>query len=78
LEASAAEAIMNLMDLKRQIGLRVAGESQLRCCAACGCYLPLKVQMPLDKILKETDDAERAKLDPRCWILNETPEMKTT
>jgi hypothetical protein len=68
---SVARAIKAQVELRNSMGLRTRGIKSLRTCSACECYLPLKVFVPMNRILP--DEAERQKLHPSCWLLNEKP-----
>lgn len=66
-------AVRRVVALKNRLKLRVHGEKQLLACSACGgCALKAKVWKELSSILP--DDDERAKLDPKCWLLTESNE----
>lgn len=51
------------------LNLSTSVDDKLNVCTACLCPLKLKVHTPLDLILKRLTGEQRAKLDPRCWIL---------
>lgn len=46
-------------------------DPQLRSCRVCLCGLEAKVWLPLDRLQKMTNDAERAALPPTCWMITE-------
>lgn len=68
---SVAKAIKAQVELRNALGLRTRGIKSLRTCAACECYLPLKIFVPLNRILPDED--EKRKLHPDCWLLHEKP-----
>lgn len=47
---------------------RVDAQDQIDTCAACGCYLPLKVHVPLDAIIK-AESRKRLPYHEGCWRL---------
>lgn len=67
----AADSIRQLLSLKAGMKLRVRGEKALGVCLACNCVNRLKVWMEADKIRREMNDDEFARLDPSCWIRKE-------
>lgn len=67
----ASQAIKLQLEIKNDLKLATSHDAILNVCEACSCPLKLKVWCPLDHILKEMDEATKAKLDPRCWILSE-------
>jgi hypothetical protein len=71
LEEITAGAIKRQVELKNHLQLRVYGEKSLHVCEVCGCAMKLKVWLPLETILP--DEEEKAKFDPRCWLLREKP-----
>lgn len=72
-EANAAAAVQKIIEVKNALKLTINGEIAVGCCSACGCVNSLKVWMPIPRILSETTDDERARFDPKCWILTEKP-----
>ena len=69
LTESVAKAIKAQVGLRNQLGLRTHGIKSLRTCSACECFLPLKIFVPLNRILPT--DEEKTKFDPSCWLLHE-------
>lgn len=67
-----AEAILEQLRVKDNMALRVTGEKKLGTCNACLCHLPLKVQVPLNHILKNTSQETLDALHPDCWVLSES------
>jgi len=57
--------------IKRRMSLSVPNEGKLGLCGACDCLLSLKVHVPLEHILKWTDNETMDRFHPACWILNE-------
>ncbi len=68
----AAEAIRAAISSKNEMKLSTPDDENLSICDACGCVLKLKVHLPLERIKSNMDDATKAELDPRCWVLKET------
>lgn len=69
-EAIAA-SIKSNMEEKQKSDFQVAGEENLKTCATCLCFLPLKIWEPMDIILehiteKELTEFKEANLD--CWV----------
>ena len=68
---SVAQAIKEQVELKNHLGLKTQGIKSLKSCKACDCFLPLKIFVPLERILPNED--EKSKLHPACWLLHEKP-----
>jgi hypothetical protein len=51
-----------------QMSLKTSHDAKLSVCQACLCPLRLKCHSPIEIILKHLKPAQRAELDPRCWI----------
>ena len=62
-----ADAIRRQTELKNHLNLRVDNEDKVKTCSACGCNSRLKLWIPLKNI--EPEESERAKFDPKCWLL---------
>lgn len=71
LTSEAAKVVKGLMQAKEDMELKTSVDDKIHTCKACGCFLGLKVWTPLAHILKNQKPDERAKLDPRCWILKD-------
>jgi hypothetical protein len=69
LEASAADKVRSLMEVRNDLKLRTSQDANLGSCAACDCALQLKTWQPMDLIQKNTSDEVRSRLDKACWIL---------
>lgn len=69
---NVAEAIKLEIELKNQMKLQTPYDEKLGVCKACDCPMKLKVHTPIDHIKHHMPEAQRAKLDPKCWILAET------
>jgi hypothetical protein len=67
-EAAIAETIRRHEGIRSRIQLRTPSDARLDTCDKCGCYLKLKVWMPLDKILRDKPPAD---LPDYCWIKTE-------
>lgn len=63
-----AGVLRRQLEAKNDLKLSVVGEENLHVCAACGCNLALKVQVPIVIIAATT---EFSKLHPECWIIKE-------
>jgi hypothetical protein len=70
IEEVIARAIKNQVSLKNKLGLKTKGIKSLKTCAACDCYLPLKIWLPLANILPEPE--QKDKFDSKCWLLHES------
>lgn len=64
----AADSIKRILELKNHLKLRVDGEKAIGVCSVCNCVNRLKVWMPIEKVRKDLDDDEFARLDVNCWI----------
>lgn len=67
---SVLDAIQEHAEFKLKMGMKVDGEETLQTCKACRCFLPLKVWVTKDKLLKYASKEELEKYDPRCWVTN--------
>lgn len=66
-----AEKILEHVEAKNGLGLRVAGEDRLGTCDACGCHLPLKIFVPIEFIADGTSKKTLKQLHADCWIRSE-------
>lgn len=66
-----AMALEAYMQVKNDKEAKTSLDAKLFSCQACDCHLGLKVHCPLEHILAREKPEHLAKLDPRCWILNE-------
>lgn len=66
-----ADAIHRQVVIKNAIGLSTDVEDKLQTCDACGCFLRLKVWVPLNVIAERTDPETEERLVPNCWIKSE-------
>ncbi len=57
---------------KNHMKLRVSKEDDLNMCVVCGCALPLKVHVPIEHILANTDAETMGKFPDFCWIKKES------
>jgi hypothetical protein len=73
----AAEAIKFQLSRMADRKLSTMVDAQLNVCVACLCPLKLKVHTPLEFISQHMDDATRASLDTKCWILSEEKDANT-
>ena len=67
----AAKATKAYFRIKDKLNLRVEGEEKLGICDACWCPLKLKVHMPINHIVDNTEDEVFIDLHKDCWILKE-------
>jgi GT2 family glycosyltransferase/ADP-heptose:LPS heptosyltransferase len=70
LESAVAGAIKAHVAAKNELALTTPDDDKLQTCAVCSCHLPLKVWVPLEKVLRDTSVHG---LPPHCWIVNEKP-----
>jgi hypothetical protein len=68
-----ATAIRAALNLRSEWKLKTPHDDALGVCAACSCPLLLKVHLPIKDIAGRIPAESRAALDPRCWILAESP-----
>lgn len=70
-EEKIAETIRRHEEARSQINLRTSNDINLNTCESCGCYLKLKVWVPIE-------NQTEAKFPPHCWVLKErTPKPVT-
>lgn len=72
LAGEVANTIRLLLQTREDMDLKTSVDSKLQTCKACGCFLKLKVHTKLDFVQKTMKAEDRAKLDHRCWALNES------
>jgi hypothetical protein len=66
-----AKVIREQVEAKNNLKLVVTNESKLHTCDICWCYLPLKVFVPMNKILADTDEKTLQQFQhewPECWV----------
>lgn len=51
--------------------LTTSHDEELIVCSACDCPLPLKVHMPIQRIISKIPDDSKEALHPDCWIRKE-------
>jgi len=71
--AYVAKGLTELVGIMRDMEFVTSHDKQLGTCEACECPLFAKVYTELPTIERNMKPAQRAKLDPRCWITHETP-----
>ena len=54
------------LELKSKMGLQAWGEERLHTCELCGCYLRLKVHVPLE--IARTNTPDWHQFPDFCWI----------
>lgn len=72
IDAIAAHKVKTLVAIKSDMEIKTPYDSQLKSCQACDCWNELKVQTPLDLILKNSSPEVMARLDKSCWVLSES------
>jgi hypothetical protein len=70
-KGSIAQAIREMVQIKQRVNLSVPNEGELAMCSKCGCYLALKVHVPLAHIRKQLDTAAVSDYPSHCWIKKE-------
>lgn len=68
---AVSEKIREELQRARAWDLTTEFDEKLKVCSACSCPLPLKVHIPIDRILSRIPEESKADLDPDCWILAE-------
>lgn len=63
--------IREALETRRNWNLSTTHDDALKVCEACYCPLPLKVHMPLDRILSRIPQDSLDALAPGCWIRKE-------
>lgn len=66
-----SEAIRAAMAQRKGWELSTPYDDKLHVCSACLCPLPLKMHMPIDRILSRLPEESKAALHPECWIKKE-------
>ena len=64
-----ANAIHAAMQKRLDLKLTTENDDKLHVCEACLCPLPLKIWMPLERILAKMKPSVQAALHSDCWIL---------
>jgi len=75
----ATQTVIRLeMEKRAKAGRKLEGEANLKTCNVCGCWLPLKADVPFITIWKYTSDAmfDQFPKDTPCWITQERKESK--
>lgn len=70
-----SNAIRGAINLRSEWKLSTPDDQKLGVCNACSCPLPLKVHVPLDRILSKMPNESKDALAEGCWI---TAENKPT
>lgn len=71
IEAGVAEAVKKQESVRLGADMRLALDSKLGMCKACGCYLKLKLWVPFKHIAANTDDKTVKELHHKCWYFRE-------
>ena len=66
-----AKVIRAHVRVKNHLAMRVKGEKSLKTCAACGCWIPLKLWLPKEKLLGEVSNEEMKRYVSNCWLRTE-------
>ncbi len=69
LDETVAAAVKRYLEFKNQMELKVPKEEELLSCKGCDCQLKLLIWETQDRIVKQTDAAERASAPGHCWKL---------
>lgn len=64
-----AKIVRMQLELRSKLELRVEGEEKLHTCDLCGCWLKLKVHVPLRIAREGTPDWQQ--FPTWCWLRNE-------
>lgn len=67
----ASEAIQRAVSKRKEWNLSTKHDEKLGVCSACSCPLPLKVHMPIERILSRIPSDSKADLHANCWIRRE-------
>lgn len=71
LDALAAEEVRTMLGIRHDLQMKTSVDAQLKSCTACGCWIALKVHVPLNHIIKQTPDDTWLKFDASCWLISE-------
>lgn len=66
-----SNAIRKALNERKSMNLSTAFDEKLRVCTACGCPLPLKIHLPIARIISRLPAESKAALHPSCWITSE-------
>lgn len=66
--APIANMTRRQMEVKAALKLHVERESELHSCGLCGCYMPLKVWLPIELARENTPDWPT--FPANCWMHN--------
>lgn len=70
LEEKAKRALASrLFKVREELQLSVAREAELHLCGLCGCYMPMKVLVPLEHARSNTPDW--GSFPEGCWLRTE-------
>jgi hypothetical protein len=69
-----SKAIKEQVTLKSKLELRILGEKSLFTCSGCGCPLPLKIWIPVEKL--GLDEDELKNFPDFCWMKKEFQQIK--
>lgn len=73
-ESAVAETIRRHEEARHKLTLATDSDPHLNTCEKCGCYLKLKIWMPIEKILRDKPPED---LPDFCWIKREGDDEKT-
>ena len=77
----ATQAVIRMeMEKRAKAGRKLIQEDTFKTCSVCGCWLPLKVDVPFITIWKHTSDSmfNEFPTETPCWISQERKESKLT
>lgn len=66
-ERTIGKLIRDSEKVRLSIGASLPGESALKTCEVCGCYLPLKIWVPL----KHLSQTQTVVMPANCWVTKE-------
>jgi ADP-heptose:LPS heptosyltransferase len=75
LEAAVARTILEQETVRSKIGAEVDGENNLKTCQKCGCYLKLKVWVPMRHLRPRSRLAD---FPAHCWMRTENARPEPT
>lgn len=66
-----AIAIKNQLELKHKLKMETPFDAALHFCACCGCFLPLKLFVPIKHIAQHTGAEVLNQMPNYCWVKKE-------
>lgn len=71
--AYVAKGLTELVGIMRDMEFTTSHDAKLGTCDACECPLFAKCFVDMPTIERNMKTSQRAKLHPKCWIINQTP-----